>query len=498
MTKNLIKGSLVTLLATGMAYAAPAQGVLKFMGSDANGAITVSKELLNVKDVNISLGGFLYQPNIVNPSSRTNPTFEFKVQGVTLTNSDLQGFKVFEVNATSYEYNASNPVSGSGTVNSDTITFIQASSSNVHSQSWYVIAKEGSGSQEANDTANTLNMPVTLHKGNFVAPAVSIEANLYTGDSGNHISQASLESSIEIKPEYAVTIDGFSRRTNICDNEKTFTTGIGCQSGDNNDTDTITFKITKLGEYSYKFNTSADKSYLFVEYDQNESAVTSINSDTSNDEVAVITATLTSDFNSTVELNGTDINNSILGKTTVIEYTVDRNTSIKTVMKAGWTFRLVDDANNSLETEVFGSASSGAVENAAAGTWKPFGYYAMVPNVTVNPKNNILTNLVLTSRASSDLDVVITLRGNDNTCTLSTMDNPAVFGNKKLKPNNPWRLDLTDLYAACSAKLGTTKKTMVEIDIPTDPENIAVHASFIKNASVFKDLPVYHTGTLNY
>ena len=502
MTK-LIKSSLVASMAlSSLAYAATAAGDLQYL--NGSNTITVSKELVAVKDVNVSLGGFIFKPNITDPSSRTNPIFEFKVvNGEGLEQKALDGFKVYELNTTANEYNASAPVSGDPSVNDSTISFAQADSANVKSQSWYVIGKEssctdsdGNGLCDANATANTPFIYKTIKDHNFTEPNVSIDAKLYTGDTGDLISEANLPSSIEILPEYEVAITKkLDRRTNLCDLEKTFTSGIGCATGDNNDTDTLTFKLAKLGDYTYPFNVG-DTSNLVVTFDKNESAIASV-TPTTGDTLATAGAITPADENFTVDYNASSIEAATTdGVTSTLNVKVDGNTSINTIAKAAWTFTLVDDDNTTLKTRVYGSDSEGTL--GTAGEWKPFGYYAMIPNVTNNSASSVVTNFVITSKAPTEQDIFFTLHADGKTCSLNTIDNASLFTGK-LQPDNVMRVDADVLYQACATELGTAEgKTMVEIDIPTEPENIAVHASFSQAGSVFKDLPVYHTGTLSY
>jgi len=487
MTKKL-GISLVASAILMVAAANAADGAItRFNGT---GKTSISYEKIEVTEVNVSAGAFAFTPEFSDPSTRTNPVFEYKFTGLdvddTALENSLGNSVVAEINASYDGTGASNGVvayvSDTPSVNDGVITYGQLDSANVKAGKQYAIVNK-----DTNDSAD-VNLTIP-QKDHAIVPTVGVVATVYTGDTGDLLSTAKDTIFTEIK-EYTASVETkLNARINLCDARHTFTSLTAACGLDSNVTDSVTFQITRAA-VDYPFLTDLNESNVVLGYDANLTNVVVSDANGSGNEIA-IASVVASDFKrvaSLVDSNLTDTQSKEL----VWALTVDGNVSIPST-KFNWAFNLAgSEGNTTAANGLAGDATWGS-----AGEWKPFGYYAQIPNVTDNATYAIQTNIVVANNGTQEEPIIFTLTANGKTCVLDSQVSDVVSA---IAGQSTTTYTASSLLAACQADLGEgTTQATVSIDVPTTPEDISVFASWIRDISgvkQFKDLPVYHTGAL--
>jgi len=484
MTKKLG----ISLVASAMLIVAAANaetGSIKSLSDNDKQLVSVEKVL--VTDVNLSAGKFIFIPNFNNPSTSTNPIFEYTYTDANISDqaleNSLQDTVVAEVNAT---FNGTSLtatsvkeiVSGAPSVDHGVITYGQKDSSNVKAGKRYAIIYK--------DTNTSADLNISIAKGAVDSiERVGVRAVVYTGDSRTPLSDAQSLLFQKVK-EYDVKLDHrLDARISLCDSRHTFTNINSACGIDNNVTDTIQFTITRAYA-DYEYVSDMNQSNITLGTDQNLTGVIASDANGTNGDIK-IASVVPSATDRVANLVDADLietaKNSLAWDLTVVG-----NTTIPTT-KFNWTFNLVGSEGN--VTAEYADTTPGS-----AGEWKPFGYYAQVPNVQNSAADGISTNIIVANTGTSSQPVIFTVIANNDSCVIDSQAS-ITFGEIPAKSSMVY--SAASLFAECEAKLGDITRATVQIDVPTTPEDISVFASWIRNLDTgkqFKDLPVYHTGTL--
>jgi len=473
------------------------------VGQTGNG--TISAELLAVSEVNASVANFSFLPHFTQPSIRNNPVFEFAITPSSVS-GDLSGHAIYEVidNNGSLEYNTSRQITETGTIANGVISFAVLSSGGgaVKSESRYAILSI-SGDGNASNSANFAQNVNVLIKTAADAANTSVCANVYTGDTGAHLSGDCKSPLYTVVNEYKIVVDKvFDRRIALCSSNGAIRTAFDTTSGgcgaDDNKSDSATFQIIRTDvTYPFVDNNMSD---MMIHADTNLTVVNNVDAANST-LLPVFTA---KDFNVTGasdSYQSTVIESASLAGTKTaanqdltVVYDVNLTGKIPDT-KFDWEFTLRHP--NGKTTGALGSDSKGKL-----GEWKPFGYAAQIPNVTTNTAKNLSTNIIVTNTGDKVAEVFFTLVSGGKECTINSVDSAAVV--PAIPANSVTVYSATDLLANCAtpAPLPTsTTKFGLEIDIATTPTNIYTAASFRNSTTstkVFKDLPVYNTSSMSY
>jgi hypothetical protein len=496
---SLIASSLIAVAA--MAEATP--GIINGVGTVETPSI--SWERIAAGELNVSVTAFTFTPIFVDPAVRNNPIFEFTFSSEVAGN--LEGYHIYEINATN-EYNSSNPVSDDASINGNKISFAAADGSIVKANVKYGILKDGADGN-ASDVDNFGQVLTTIPQGGQdQAGMISINADVYTGDTGDHLSYAEKSPLYTVVKEYAIAVDKvFSRKTNLCSGRVIFDTSTGGCSAEDNATDTVSFKITRTN-CTYNFNADGDASSLVIKGDNNLTSVQVREARDANvgfattlldtfgltdDTILAITNSTGTSFEQNNLLTAANLAAATSEKVIAVQYEVNGSVTPIQDTKFGWEFKLSGPDGN---TSAAGSTSFGTVASKAAGEWKTYGYAAQIPNVTTSVAAGIDTTIIMTNTNAANSDVYFTLIANGEECTVSSVDD----GLSPMIGNSTTKYTADSLFVGDCAGM-TATSFGVEIESTATPNDIYTAASFANRSgsvAIFKDLPVYSTSTLTY
>ena len=498
--------------ATMLSTSAMAICTLPGSGTDCTGNLnvsqggTISAELLAVSDVNVSVANFTFTPHFSTPSTRNNPVFEFSVTPTNVT-GDLTGHAIYEINA-SGEYNSSNPITKTGTITNGVVSFgvLSGGGGSVKSASNYAILSINPATAPDGNATDPLNFAKVdlLIKTAADAASTSVCANVYTGDTGAFLSGACKTPLYTVVPEYKIIVDKeFNRRLDLCSGRIVFDTTSGGCGSDDNKTDRSAFQIVRT-DVTYPF-VDNNKSAMRIHADQNLSVIAiggNVNANTAGTTMSpTVTASPMIILNAASTRQDTVLSASSLKDATnvarqslTVVYEVNTSAKIPDT-KFDWEFILsmTDASGKEHNTSALGSLSKGNL-----GEWKPFGYAAQIPNVSVNTAAAVESTMIVTNTGDKTAEVFFTLVGAGVECQVDTLSNPTL---NAIPANSIMKYTASTLLAACPSIGVDTATFGLELDIAVNPQDIYTHASFRNKSSgtaLFKDLPVYNTSSMSY
>jgi len=477
-----IKNIGLSIAAVSVLATAAFAGTVKNPGSVG----LIGQEKLSLSDVSISavFGNTIntastaiqYTPIDIPATSLKNPIFKFTYSSAKnlVASSTTAVFEVQDGNASNvtpanYKMVAKTPqISGS---NSEIISF-NASDSSIYAYNnkKYVVADSNT-----TDVNGTAAVQATVVKGS--TSDVTLQTELYSGDSQQLADLAPASSIAKVGPEYTGSVSQkFNARIDASNSFYTFydqNSDGGIKKADDsifNLHQNATLNGASLG---------VTNATLIVEFDQNLTK--------NGYSESTGTATTANDLNVTDAVTGIfNASNTVADHNETITLTVNGTSAINKTSFSAHAYVTSGATNFDLISKT--------TENA--GAWTIYGYNAQIPNVV--GLSTIDTTMKFTNRSSLDTEIYFTLIDPDGTiATLNSVDNT---GLASLAANSTGAYKASALLALVTdPAFDKTGSISVEVSIPTTPSSVYGMASFKnKTLSQFKDLPVYNSSNMAY
>jgi len=494
-----LSAAVAALVSTGLFAAAtanPGTGVLQIGNGSPS---TVASEIFNLNGtVSIPVGQVRYQPNGIPSGSLTNPVFKFiSSHKFVIASGNTLG--VYELNTTQPGCNDANITAGNlsactsnilvannptSSANGTVVGFTDATSSAVYinNAKWYIIDSDAN----AATTTNELNVTMTS------ATDVTLETELYSGDSNDLVDSTPKTTIATATPEFSAVINPlFDARINTAQLSKKFYDGYDTGADQN---DTVTIAVTDKNLTYNVLDIFADATINTVVYSDvnitNYVPISAVN--------RLFNANMTydvasGDFNTT----GSNIVYNADATTNItLTYATNGNAIDKTKFGADL---FLSNAAGTLKKDILTSSFTKG-DTGYAGIWDLYGYQAQIPNVAQKP-GSYDTSIKFTNRGTvGTSDIFFTLIDMDGTIVKLDSVNDGLSQIAQDATSKYKASDLAALAVAKDQNFDDANTFSVEVSIPVTPDSVYGMASFV-NTSVngqAKDLPVYNTSTMTY
>lgn len=514
--KNIASKLGLSVVAASLLVTVSNAGVMKNKDAGEVSAVTVSKELIQVKGasgVAYNISDVYYIPSDIPAGSLSNPTFNYQISGVSSIDLDEDAnLSVFEVNGTNFTCNNADVASGAykavlvangveqvSTENGKALVFNNPTDSDkkAYNDKYYYICKASSTSADAN-VSGIYNVSFDIAKTdcNTQSDNMGMSVKLYSGDSQELQDQANGEI-VKVLSQYSVCNCGsFDAQIDPAANFTTFTTsststGSGCSSTQTS-ADELCYQVNVSNyDYDLDINTTGGSVYgadlnFIVSSDKNlTNNISSVDdADAGQTETHVISGYSVSYKSDSNGLGGIDPDN-LSSKTYKVKYTLDSEAAIPET-KFTTTVKLVGDTA--------GDNTCTILDANNAGAWTNYGYEANIPEVTY-VEGSIETVITVVNKSENDANAYFTVSNAEGSvCTIDTTDGIAnIVAVEKGKFS---KYSSKDIINACIAKDATFADNgssyAVKVFVPTTPGEVFTYASFKNSAkNLFKDLPVY-------
>lgn len=467
-----------------LASSAFAAGTLTVSG----GINSISSELIDSQDVNVSFSNPLTYTNGMSASSATEPGFELTISGATMNSTSGANLVVKVADGEGYT-DENTTVATFDRLDGGSVIFSTVADQTVErTKKYMIVSDDGSDSNGTHSHVNTVDsadLNVSLAQG---TATVNAQIKLWSNSGDSELDTATAQI-LETATQFS---GSFGNRLNAqIDASQSFALFENTNTTTAESTTKDDFTFTVANDKDITYPATATKFDVNITADADISAINAVD-DANTDAVSVTGAWADNDFNGTVI--GTD---TIYMETTATNH--DNNGSITEDMGVtidGTTTLGVTNFTATGKVYFDNGATKTLFSNSAAGTWSIYGYQAQIPNVVGTA--TIDTTFKFTNRSSLDTEIYFTLVDPDGTvATLNSVTNTELAS---LASNNTGSYKASELVALVNdANFDSTGSFSVEVSIPTTPTSVYGMASF-KNKTLgqFKDLPVYNSSSMGY
>ena len=492
--KNIVLSAAAVSLVTSSLFAAAGTPNIGTIKTTTGTAYTVASEIFDLNGtVSIPVNTVLYKPEGIPSGSLANPVFKFTASHAFT--SAPAALKVYELNTSATGCSDSNLTGCTNNVlvannpqlssSNKVIGFTDATSGTifVNNSKWYVL-DDDTNSSNTLTTGNELNVTMST------ATNVTVNAELYSGDSNDLVDSAPNTTIAQAQAEYTASISTqFNARIDTANGSLKFYDQY--QATDKNDTMVLNIKDANV-TYSVQSVLLDANITLVLNSDVNiTSYVPFANRTVSNLSIQGTTG----DTNTTAKQAAFD-SNTTAGTNVTVAYTANGTAVINETNFGAHVF--LSRVSNTLTKDLMSSSfTTGAA--GYAGAWKYFGYTAQVPgaNYNANASDTVITIVNTQTKGSAAVDAYFTIvddLGND--CKLdSTMGKASVT---KVTTGSKNKYRLSSMLADCTNMNPGNTAYAIEYNVPTTPSTIYSNA-FVDNTAAtngkFKVLPVYNNST---
>lgn len=487
---TLKKISAISLVASTLLASTLSAGTLTSLSGSK---LTVAEELFQVSnEMNISVVGkasspLVFTTSFSDPSTVSDPSFEFTFTDAVDMNSTAKAYVVDENNVT---------VAYAGVIDGQLLKFTSDSNTSIDSGKTYTLftTDDVVSLGESITAANTgEGLKSYLTKTALLASGVTL--NLWSMSGTPKLTDTATTTLFSVAPEYSVSCSGkLDNLINVEDASNTFiVTSHGrnatSSSQDANRTDTFIFNVARADlDYSVGDNNGA---VLAVTVDGNASVEDS-NGTFSDATTGTGAGTWAQTVSNGVSLDFNLTSSAALTAGTDLSYTILYTTTGAHALEAttftgSYYIDLVD-----YNTTVTPAGSNSL--NGSLGEWTNFAYIAQIPAVSYAP--GITTaKFYITNRSCASVTPTFKLI-RDGEISYADMTAIATDSQGKYTVDQIVTAALADTRNAAN-DLTTGGPFAVELTLPGNAEDFYVAAQ-MQNDAKSKDLPVYNTSTRSY